>query len=65
MILWRLRGYVDPEAEYTRSEVVCSIERLTSGYRLLVAHGSNVQVDEIHVSTAAARERRRRSEWSC
>jgi len=40
--------------EYTRSEVVCSIERSTSGYRLLVEHGSAVQVDELHASAAAA-----------
>ena len=57
MILWRLRGYADPEAEFSGGEVVCSIERLTSGYRLLVEHGSTVQVDEMHVSAAAAQEK--------
>jgi hypothetical protein len=48
MILWRLQGYSDPEGEYTPSEVVCSIERLTTGYRLLVEHGSELQIDEMY-----------------
>jgi hypothetical protein len=57
MILWRLRGYADPEGEYPRSEVVYSIERLPAGYRLLVEYGRTVQVDEMHVSAAAAQEK--------
>ena len=58
MILWRLHGYADPEGEpLSQSEVVCSIERSTAGYQLLVAHESTVQVDELHASAAAAREK--------
>ena len=53
MILW----YADPEGEYAPSEVVCSIERLTSGYRLLVEYGSTVHVDELHASATAAQGR--------
>lgn len=53
MILWRLRGYSDPEGEVAGSEVVCSIERMPSGYRLLVEYESKVQADEMHVSAAA------------
>ena len=56
MILWRLRGYADPEAECAPSEVVCSMERLTAGYGSFVEHGSTVQVDEMHPSAAAAQE---------
>lgn len=40
-----------------QSEVVCPIERRTSGYRLLVEHGSTVQVDEMHAAAAAAQEK--------
>jgi hypothetical protein len=57
VILWRLRGYSDPEGEWAPSEVVCSIERLPAGYRLFVEYGSTVQVDELLVSAAAAQEK--------
>jgi hypothetical protein len=57
MILWRLHGYPDPEGEYVRSEVVCSIERSTSGYRLLVEHERTMHVDEVHASATAAQGR--------
>jgi hypothetical protein len=57
VILWRLQGYSDPEDEYASSQVVCSIERMTAGYRLLVEHRSTVQMDEMHASVAAAQEK--------
>jgi hypothetical protein len=57
MILWRLRGHADPEAERVQSEVVCSIEGVTTGYRLLVEHGGTVQMDEMHQSATAAQEK--------
>ena len=57
MILWRVRGYADTEGEVAGSEVVCSIDRLPTVYRLLVEHGSMVQVDELHVSEAAAHQK--------
>jgi hypothetical protein len=57
MILWRLHGYADPEGEYARSEVVCSIERVTSRYRLRVKRGGTVQINEPHASATAAQEK--------
>jgi hypothetical protein len=36
---------------------MCSIERLTTGYPLLVEHGSAVRINEIHASAAAAKEK--------
>ena len=50
MIFWRLRGYADPEGEYPGAK--SSVR--SSGYRLLVEHGSAVQVDELDASAAAA-----------
>ena len=44
MILWILRGYSDPEGEFAADEIVCSIERLEDGYRLLVEHHGEVQI---------------------
>ena len=52
-----LRGYVDPEGEYGGRTVVCSIEKVTSGYRLLVEYGPIVQADKIHPSATAAHKK--------
>lgn len=46
MILWRLRGYSDPEGEFEAGEVECAIERAEEGYRLLVVRSGEVQVHE-------------------
>lgn len=57
VILWRLRGYTDPEGEYGGTEVVCSCQKEDSAYRLLVRHGDEVQVDEGHTSVATVQAR--------
>jgi hypothetical protein len=38
MILWRLRGYADPEGDFSGGEMTCSIEKSEDGHRLLVEH---------------------------
>ena len=55
MILWRLRGYSDPDGEYEGGVAECAIERAADGYRLLVVHCGNVQADERHAGIEAAR----------
>lgn len=55
MILWRLRGYADPEGEFEGGEVVCSLEKLRVGYRLLVEHAGRIETDESHPSIDTAR----------
>lgn len=55
MILWRLRGYTDPDGEYEGGVTECAIERAADGYRLLVVHDGNVQADERHAEIEAAR----------
>ncbi len=57
MILWCLRGYTDPEGEFEGGEVECAIERAEDGYRLLVSHDGDVQVNESHGSLDMARGR--------
>ena len=57
MVLWRLRGYVDPEGEYRSRDGVCSLQKRNEGYRLLVEHGNQVQVDERHGSVQEAQAR--------
>ena len=60
MILWRLRGYSDPECEFQGGDVVCSVERTSEGYRLLVEHAGQIQTDETH---GTARLIPREREW--
>lgn len=55
MILWHLRGYTDPEGEFEGGEVECAIERAEDGYRLLVSHDGEIQVDESHATIETAR----------
>ena len=55
VILWTLCGYVDPEGEFARGEIVCAIERSEDGYRLLVQHDGEIQLHESHASIETAR----------
>ena len=55
MILWRLRGFSDPEGEYEGGEVECAIERSEDGYRLLVLHDDEIQTHESHATIETAR----------
>ena len=55
MILWRLRGYADPEGESSGGEMACSIEKSEDGYRLLVEHDGEIQLHESHASIDTAR----------
>ena len=55
MILWCLRGYTDPEGEFEGGEVECAIECAEDGYRLLVSHDGEIQVDEGHATIETAR----------
>ncbi len=57
MILWHLRGYTDPEGEFEGGEVECAIEHAEGGYRLLVSHDGEIQVEESHGSIDTARGR--------
>ena len=55
MILWCLRGYADPEGEFEGGEVECAIERAEDGYRLLVSHDSEIQMEESHATIETVR----------
>ena len=55
MILWCLRGYTDPEGEFEGGEVECAIECAEDGYRLLVSHDGEIQVDERHATIETTR----------
>ncbi len=55
MIVWRLRGYADPDGEFAGGEVTCAIERAEDGYRLLVAHDGEIQIHESHAAIDTAR----------
>ena len=55
MILWRLRGYSDPEGEWEGGEVECAIEMSEDGYRLTVTHNGEIQSDQYHARIENAR----------
>ena len=55
MILWRLRGFSDPDGEWEGGETECAIERSEDGYRLRVVHGGQIQADERHAGIESAR----------
>jgi hypothetical protein len=55
MILWRLRGYSDPEGEFSGGEMTCSIEKSEDGYRLLVDHDGEIPLHESHGRIETAR----------
>lgn len=51
MILWRLHGI--------SSDFVCSIEKTTNGYRLVVTGGTETPVNQLLANVAQARRRAR------
>ena len=55
MILWRLRGYSDPDGEWVGGMAECAVERVAEGYRLRVVHEGSVQADESHATIETAR----------
>ena len=58
MILWRLRGYADPEGERAASHVECVVERCEQGcYQLGVIHNGETQIQESHESIRTAQDR--------
>lgn len=46
MILWRLRGYRDPEGEWEGGVAECALERTEDGYRLFVTNNGEILSDE-------------------
>ena len=48
-------GHSDPEGEFKGGEIVCAIERSEDGYRFLVEHNGEIQLDENHVGIETAR----------
>ena len=59
MILWRLRGYSDPEGEWEGGVAECALERAEDGYRFLVTNNGEILSDETIERLETARGKRK------